>query len=509
MKLLSVSLPRHDGSIAYFDSEQVHYVKLERIKQDKRFAIDNKWSWIYEIKQLWNIDLKDIDEIIFDFHAETFYDLNNLPPEITKVLLGETNVVKLEPNINVFNSYIPNKNIYYIGHHYAHSLSTWMLTDSKPDLCVVIDGVGDHRSWSIFKNDKLIDRGLATNGSIGGSMMASASILGIKAKISNDLPGKLMGLQSYGTIDEAYLRYLQQFDYSCINDIFSIARWYNYKRSQDTSSHQDWIKTVHKHMENVLIDLFKKYASKTDVISYSGGVAQNVIWNTELKKHFKNLIIPPHAGDEGLSLGALEWLRIKNNLPPFKLSNFPYIQSDTPPNAMPSMQAIKKAAEFLAQGKTVGWYQDKGEAGPRALGNRSILMDPRLANGKDIINGIKNREYYRPFGASVLKEYASEYFDLAWDDDFMLYTASVKSNNYPAITHVDGTCRVQTVDDKNPVFKMLLTEFYNLTGCPILLNTSLNLAGKPLAGYPEVAKDLLATTALDSVFIGNEYFLKY
>jgi predicted NodU family carbamoyl transferase len=227
MKLLAVSLPRHDGNMSYFDGERVHYIKLERTKQDKRFHIDNKWSWIYEAKQLWGIDLKDIDHIIFDFHAETFYDIDNLPSEIADVLSGKTNVVKLEPHINVFNGYVPNANVWYIGHHYAHSLSTWMLHERKPDVCFVIDGIGDHRTWSVFKNDVLIDKGIKENGSIGGYMMQCAGLLDIKAAHGNDLPGKLMGLQSYGTVDDTYLRYLKQFDITKINDIFSLMRWYN------------------------------------------------------------------------------------------------------------------------------------------------------------------------------------------------------------------------------------------------------------------------------------------
>jgi carbamoyltransferase len=257
-------------------------------------------------------------------------------------------------------------------------------------------------------------------------------------------------------------------------------------------------------MEQVMINFFSKYANEDESIFYSGGVAQNVIWNTVLKNKFKKLTIAPHSADDGLSLGALEFLRRKNKLQKFKLKNFPYIQSDEAPKVSPASDMIQYAARLLSEGKVIAWYQGNGEVGPRALGNRSILMDPRIHNGKEKINAIKRRENYRPFGASVLKKHANDYFEMNYNDDYMLHVSKVKVNTLNAITHVDGTCRVQTVDENsNYIFNSLLEEFYKITGCPVLLNTSLNLAGKPIAGYPDAAKQLFVETNIDSAFIGN------
>ena len=197
-----------------------------------------------------------------------------------------------------------------------------------------------------------------------------------------------------------------------------------------------------------------------------------------------------------------------HNLPKFKIKNFPYCQNDIPPDSSPTAETIKLAAQLLSEGKKIGWYQNHGEIGPRALGNRSILMDPRIHNGKDIINTIKRRENYRPFGAAILKEYVQEYFDVDWDDPYMLYTAKVKSKKLESITHIDDTCRIQTVDNENKLFKNLLEEFFKITGCPLLLNTSLNLAGQPLSGYPENAKEIFFQTELDYIFIGNAIYEK-
>ena len=149
----------------------------------------------------------------------------------------------------------------------------------------------------------------------------------------------------------------------------------------------------------------------------------------------------------------------------------------------------------------MAWYQGNGEVGPRALGNRSILLDPRIPNGKDIINTVKNREHYRPFGASVLSEFKKEYFDLDFENPYMLYVGKCQKENLKSITHVDGTCRVQTVN--TGVFRQLLQEFHAITGCPVLLNTSLNNAGKPIAST--VASAMLEfNNGLIDVFIHGD-----
>jgi carbamoyltransferase len=511
MKLLAITLSTHDTSMSYFDGHVVKYLKLERTKQVKRYPSWDRWSWVYEVKNHWGIDINDIDEIVFDYQAKMYHDSNNLPPKILSVVQGKQHAVKYDDSFNIFKNYISHKNIWYIGHHFSHSLSSWMLIEKKPNLNIVIDGEGDGRTWSVFRDDVLIDWGTKEQGSIGGQYMRAARLLNINSYSPNDNSGKLMGLQSYGNVNYEYLNYLRRYTIRDIRAIFNFDNWIEFNVDQAIAQlvPLDWIATVHVRIGELIVDLFKTYARDGDVISYSGGVAQNVVWNTELKKHYPDLIIPPHCADDGISLGSLEFLRIKNNLPPFKIQNFPYSQDDYAPTSSPTQETIRYAAEMLAAGKTVGWYQGNGEVGPRALGNRSILMDPRIIGGKQKINKIKRRENYRPFGASVLKEHASNYFDMTFDDDCMLYSTYVFNRElFDSITHVDGTCRVQTVSDKNPLFRKLLEEFNAITGCPVLLNTSLNTSGKPLAGYPEIAKDFFELTPLDVMIVGNEIYNK-
>lgn len=162
---------------------------------------------------------------------------------------------------------------------------------------------------------------------------------------------------------------------------------------------------------------------------------------------------------------------------------------------------------MLAQGRLVGWYQGQGEIGPRALGHRSLLMDPRLPHGKALLNRVKQREPYRPFGASVLREHHAQYFD-GQPDAFMLQACQVRGAELPAITHVDGSSRVQAVLPEHGVFHALLARFHELTGCPVLANTSLNLAGRPLAAYPENAVQLFHEAPVDALVVGDRVWLR-
>jgi len=497
MKLLALRVCEHDSNISYFDGSELHYYKSEREYQVKHHAFHNFWEWQDVIKRLWGINESDIDEIAIVFDPWVY----RLP--INK----ETFFPAIEYN------YIPAKcKVWRLNHHYAHALSSWMLLEDDPDVSIIIDGSGDlDKSWSVFKNNRIIKEGsVDNNGSIGQRLSFLGKDLGIKGTHYLDYAGKLMGLQSFGHIDNGYLDFVQQFDMNSINQLYDINNWNHYKRDPLIANLTciDWVKTIHTRTGEILVDFFKEFANKDDVIHYAGGVAQNVVWNTELKKHFKNIVIPPHCADEGLSLGAIEWLRRKNNLPKFKLNNFPFLQIDQAPATFPSYETIKKTALLLAEGKTVAWYQGHGELGPRALGNRSILMNPTIENGKVKINNIKRREQYRPFGASILSEHKEEYFYFNYENPYMLFTSTLKKNGMDCITHVDGTCRVQTVSNDGSPFRLLLEEFNKLTGCPILLNTSLNLAGKPIAAYTNNAKELFYKSELDCLVIGDELYEK-
>ena len=167
---------------------------------------------------------------------------------------------------------------------------------------------------------------------------------------------------------------------------------------------------------------------------------------------------------------------------------------------------LKNTAQLISTGNIVGWYQGKMEWGPRALGNRSILADPRNASMKDTLNEkIKHRESFRPFAPSVLEEYTSEYFDIDVPSPYMLMVAKVKKPEIiPAVTHIDGTGRLHTVSKNvNPLYYDLINEFYKLTGVPVLINTSMNVMGEPIVNTPEQAYQMIVKTDMDCLVMGN------
>ena len=169
-------------------------------------------------------------------------------------------------------------------------------------------------------------------------------------------------------------------------------------------------------------------------------------------------------------------------------------------------QLLEKTAKLISDGSIVGWYQGKMEWGPRALGNRSILADPRDGSMKDTLNEkIKHRESFRPFAPSVLEEYASDYFDIDIPSPYMLMVAKVKQpEKIPAVTHVDGTGRLQTVSaESNPMYYDLISEFYKITGVPVIINTSMNVMGEPIVNTPEQAYQMMVKTDMDYIAMGN------
>jgi carbamoyltransferase len=494
MKLLGLRICEHDANFTLYDNGRVFYYKPERFHQVKHKAFKlNEWE--DEIKRVWNITSKDLDHIaiVFDPWTHNLSDNNE----------------SFFPAVDYLDFKADCK-VTRINHHYAHALSYWPL-DVNPDVSIVIDGYGDKdKAWTVFRKDNLVEEGSKkTHGSIGFEMSVLGGDMGIRADHYVDIAGKLMGLQSYGKVDQEYKKFLSKYSIYSVNEIFNLNFWDNYKGDPllGELTQLDAVATIHDYIGDVLVKFFKTYCNKNDTVFYAGGVAQNVIWNTKLKKEFPNLVIPPHCADEGLSLGAIEYLRREYNLPPFKLEGFPYCQLDSHEWHEITDDTIAQVAQELANGKVIGWFQGRGEIGPRALGNRSILFDPTVTNGKDIINKFKRREGYRPFGASILEEHKDLYFKDLPVNPYMLYVGETYATDVlQSISHVDGTCRAQTVPNNDTAFRKLLQEFFNITGCPILLNTSLNLAGKPIACTPIDAMEFFKTTEIDCLVIGNDIF---
>ena len=490
MKFLGLRLCEHDSNISFTDGTIVKYYCSERDNQIKHHGFKDLSSW-KKVFDRFNVSPKDIDAIgiVIDCynHKHLKCDENKLYEEI---------------DISIFKMIGFDCPVFRVDHHYAHALSVWTLgVETTTDF--IFDGFGDDKiSHTIFKDNSKVLVQKVTEGycSLGTVMAETGKILKMSGN-HLDLPGKLMALKSYGKKSFIY----EQYSLKSLDNLW-LSIDFEKSSKQEVETH---IRKCHEESERVFVKHFTKNSSSSDVIGYSGGVAQNTVINSKIKRVRPNLHIPPHCNDSGLSLGIVEFLRKLYDQEPFDVSGFPFWQSDVCPET-PSKQVIKNAAEHLAKGNILGWYQGHGEVGPRALGNRSILMRPDIFDGKQILNSkVKHREYFRPFGASVLRDNVSDYFDWNEETPYMLYVMDVlDKNSFPSITHVDGTCRPQTVTEDHEVYYELISEFEKLTGIPMLLNTSLNNGGKPICGSPNEALELFCASEMDNLIVGSSIYSK-
>jgi len=504
MKFIGLRLCDHDSNITYSDGKIVKYYKSERNYQSKHHGFKDLNQWKNIIDD-WKIQPSEIDCIGIVLDCFLYPSIKCDEKKIYEII-----------DIPFFKFLGFDCPIFRINHHYAHALSCWTL-NVKPDIDFIFDGFGDDfESHSIFKGiEKIVGRSAKEFPSFGAILAELGEILEFSGS-GLDHAGKIMAIKGYGNIKNLHKKPI--FDLSNLIDLwdYGYVSYLNKKLHdsdhdfavfQELSNH---IRTCHEETERIFVDYFKSNTSETDVISYTGGVAQNTVINSEIKKVRPNLYIPPHCNDEGLSLGIVEFLRQYYDQEPFDTSGYPYWQSDEKPDNDPSDETISKTAKLLSEGKIVGWYQGNGEVGSRALGNRSILMDPSVRNGKEILNHkVKHREWFRPFGASILEEKTEKYFDWSGPSPYMLYVMDIlDKKSFPSITHVDGTCRIQTVSSDLDFYHRLISEFNNITGIPMLLNTSLNGGGKPICGTINSAVEIFSTTDIDVLVVGDTIYEK-
>lgn len=480
MKFLGLRLCDHDSNVSYSDGTKVRYYKSERDLQIKHHGYNNLSDW-KNVLNLWSINPSEIDAIC-------------IVPDDDTLIFDKKETVE-EIKVAIFNEMGFTCPVYRIDHHLAHAFSCWT-SGQDFDLDIVFDGFGnDSISHSIYQNQNRLEHyTLDQLPSIGELMGTFGTIMRMSGH-RQDLAGKLMALKAYSKLKNRD-KYIQMFSKYGIFDMDKVWDIDNLLQLNENRHKINLISIAHETSENIFSNYFESKVKGK--VSYSGGVAQNTIINSKINQ---DVYIPPHCADEGLSLGCIEFLRRHFNQEKFDTTGFPFWQSDESPDTRPSKETIKQTAEHLANGKIVGWYQGNGEVGPRALGNRSILMNPTIKDGKYKLNSqVKHREWFRPFGASILEEYTSQYFDWDQTSPYMLYVMDIHDKeSFPAITHVDGTCRIQTVSQELEDYYALIDEFKKLTGIPMLLNTSLNVNGKPIAGHISDMKNI----NVDVKVVGN------
>jgi carbamoyltransferase len=420
------------------------------------------------------------------------FTCSNLGQEFVRDLLEDTlpDLSFLDFNPTNLWDYYKTDDYYYIDHHQSHAAYAFLSSGFKQSDVLAIDG----RGWQF--NCIFTDKdGNITN------LSDKVSIGGLWNRLSQDIgfsylgAGKTMGLAGFGEYN------------SEIHNMIDMYMAAPNHRLPDGSS--EILKRVPK--ENVAFtlqiyteNLIKKHVyplKSCNNLCLTGGVAYNGYVNEEFTKHYTNVHVPPAVGDEGQSLGTYMHAEYTQN----NNIHIPNVYAGKEYNYVGDEKVnITEVAQAIADGKIVGWFQGKSESGNRALGNRSILADPRNTNIKDIINSkIKLREDFRPFAPSVLVEHYKEYFDTTQPSPYMSRIMPVTSDAIPGVTHVDGTARIQTVQREfNPRYYDLINAFYALTGVPMLLNTSFNCQ-EPIVETPEDAIATFNKCGLDILVIGD------
>lgn len=469
MKILSLFLG-HDSSATILENGKlVFYLSSERISRKKHCnKIEYILTYLYE---------KKITK--FDYICVNLYRREDIKFEI--------------PLKNLFQEKFKYKNLIfdYDNHHLYHAYCGFYNSKFNDALCFVLDGHGAE----IIKNNNL-------HAEIESVYYANKKEIKEVSK-KYHIPFNYNFLsekdkEKFPLLSVGYrFQILSEkigFGWHGAGKVMGLSQYKNYENEIDDkwASHVDECFSVQKSTQDEVIELIKKYSNqyKTKNIVISGGYALNCVSNYEYIKNFSefNFYIDPICFDAGISIGQA-FFQHKQKSRFYKIEPLKnvYVGLKEKKYDLRYLNAKKvtysDVAKIISEGNIVALFQGRSEAGQRALGNRSLLFDPRVENGRNIVNLIKKRENFRPFAGTVLKEYANEWFDMKElkDCSYMQYAVDVKKKGIPAMIHVNNTCRVQTITKKqNKHFYNLIVEFYKQTKVPMLLNTSFNLSEEPL-----------------------------
>ncbi|MBE2997221.1 hypothetical protein IDM40_00680 [Nocardiopsis sp. HNM0947] len=481
------------------------------------------------------------------------------------ITIDDVDVVVANDFINPVYTLRYRDRVEWMGHHLAHAASTFYTSPFEQASVMVVDGVG-----STIEKDGLLygetvshytggPDGLEYIGgrhgritrrenrsddpyedSVGWMYETVSKLIGFIGPGGMGEPGKTMGLAPYGspryiTAFEGLYRVTEGgFQQSTeqqirLRELVSKELGHAAGPSERDQVRADFAHAVQHHVEHILVQLADWLHARTgsDDLCLAGGVALNSVANFKILQRtpFKRVHVVPAAGDAGTGLGAAlhgyhalgdrKWIPADRPFSPYLGCEYSDEEIDRAIHEAPApLRSVRpddvyqRVAGEIAGGAVVGWFQGRSESGPRALGNRSILGDPRHAGMKDLINAkVKHREAFRPFAPVVLEKHQTEYFDSDVNAYYMLMVPQVledKRSVIPAVTHVDGTARLQTASwSLNPRLCELLSAFRDLTGVPVLLNTSFNDRDEPIVETPADAVRCFLNTRMDLLVLGD------
>ena len=585
--ILGISAFYHDSAACILKDGKIIAAAQEERFTRKKHDPNYPHNAVEFVLKYANLKLSEVDQIVFfekpflkferlletyvAFAPKGFVSFAKAMPLWIKEKLFQKNLLfnKLKEHDSNYKS---DENIFFSDHHLSHAASAFFPSPFDEAIVLTADGVGEWATTTVAvgkNNDLEIKKEIHFPHSLGLLYSAFTYYTGFKV---NSGEYKLMGLAPYGNpiyenkvkqlidlkddgtfrLDQKYFNYATGLTMTNakFNDLFG-QNPRDPQKEKITQFHMDIAASIQKVTEEIMIKLAKSIRKEYEVknLCLAGGVALNCVANGKIleEKIFDNIWIQPAAGDAGGSLGAALALwhieqknkRVINSSDDMKGSylgtefNQEEIEKELKSlganfQILNYEELIEKTVEYLSNEKAIGWFQGRMEFGPRALGGRSILGDPRSDKMQKNLNlKVKFRESFRPFAPSVLREDLSKWFEMNVDSPYMLLVANINSDKkiemtdeqrklfgidklnikrseIPAVTHVDYSARVQTVTrNTNHRYYDLISKFKEKTGCPVLVNTSFNVRGEPIVNTPTDAFNCFMGTELDYLVIGD------
>ena len=470
--------------------------------------------------------IKEILNYIAETYGITEYD---------RCYYSNTDTIEGDTKVH-YEQFIPAKEYVNCLHHLSHAACAFYQTDYNESLIVSFDGGGSDGFFNIYHTPNRNEINLIEkfNIDVGFPYMSFGDYLNdIRLEPALNIgnlvySGKIMGLCSYGNVNEDWLSHFEDYyiqkpdglNYISLLQRLSDNTGLIFDRNNRLEGQVSWdvAKTSQIAFENVFIELIKPYLEKYPNIPLIlvGGCALNILLNTRLKEELeRDVFIPPNPNDCGIATGMILLHSKPETAVDITYSGIPILDKNKlmmylESNYSSTELDINVVVNDLVNGKIIGTVRGNSEHGPRALGNRSIICNPSFPNMKDILNEkVKNREWYRPFAPVCRLEDVSKYFEFEGESRWMQFCPKVREEwreKLVSITHIDGTARVQTVTkEQNEWLYNLITEFEKVSGIGVLLNTSFNVNGRPILSTYSDAINVFKTTQMDKLILENYY----